>query len=70
MADIKKMSIKAKVVNSSCFGRQVERYIGKEVEVIDFVATAQGLYVIAIVEFEKSKEFALFSLDELVIDKA
>ena len=69
MADIKKMSIKAKVV-ASAFSQTLAHYVGKEVEVIDFMATAQGFYAIAIIELEDSKKFELFRLDELAIDKA
>ncbi len=65
-----KMSIKAKVnCPPSALCKDTEKYHGKDVMIIDFVTTAQGLVAIGLIENENNYSFIPFFMNELTIEK-
>ena len=65
-----KMSIKAKVnCPKSVLYNPTEIYHGKDVEIIDFVPTEQGLTAICLIEEADGFHFIPLFMGELIIEK-
>ena len=65
-----KMCIKAKVdCPPSVMHNSAERHHGKDVEIIDFVATERGLVAIGLLENENNYSLVPFFTNELKIEK-
>lgn len=65
-----KMSIKAKVnCPPSAPHSYAEQYHGKDVMIIDFVTTVQGLVAIGLIENENNYSFIPLFMSELTIEK-